>query len=225
MVKIFVSRYEEKKSDILLSKMSFLSYENLKQIGRYKQQKDRCLSFLGIGMLFAFYDRYTEFSEDIIYLQNYDFLSQKALSCDLKLVRNENGKPYAANKDNLFFNISHSNEMCVLAISDGEVGVDVQEIREIRGDIAKRFFCKEETEYINLDDADENRKTIEIWSIKESYVKMLGKGLGYGLDAFKIDFFEGKIYDNIEKCNMAIFRSENVSDNYVLSYCIPCKKA
>ena len=56
------------------------------------------------------------------------------------------GKPKLANTDlPLRFNLSHSKTLAVLAIAlDKEVGVDVEDIRPIEVDVAKRFFSKAE---------------------------------------------------------------------------------
>ena len=51
---------------------------------------------------------------------------------------NEHGKPYAAGLD-VHFSISHSGNYAVCAVSDKEIGVDVEKIREINPKIFERF--------------------------------------------------------------------------------------
>ena len=102
------------------------------------------------------------------------------------LIYNEYGKPYFENS-NLFFNMSSSGCYTVLAISNKEVGVDIERIT-LNDSVIDRICTDEEKEIIkNADDF-----TI-MWTKKESYVKWLGIGLSYGLknvDTLKIKGFK-----------------------------------
>ena len=99
----------------------------------------------------------------------------------------KHGKPYA--KDlNIEFNISHSADMVVCAVDDNLVGVDIEKIRHIDLNTAKRIFSDEEIGYIfgsvpgiedyrhYLNDAVLQR-FFELWTKKEAYGKLVGAGL------------------------------------------------
>ena len=99
----------------------------------------------------------------------------------------EHGKPYA--KDlNVEFNISHSADMVVCAVDDNPVGVDIEKIRSVDLNTAKRIFNDWEIRYIfecipdvedyncYLNDAVLQR-FFELWTKKEAYGKLLGVGL------------------------------------------------
>ena len=87
-----------------------------------------------------------------------------------------------------------------MAVSDKPVGIDVQEYKNINKRIADRFFNKKDSEYLDKFEDDEYmKKTIEVWTAKEAYVKMLGKGIGEGLDGFYEDFEEGIIIDALKE--------------------------
>ena len=99
----------------------------------------------------------------------------------------EHGKPYA--KDlNVEFNISHSADMVVCAVDTNPVGVDIEKIRSVDLNTAKRIFNKDEIRYIfeclpdvedynhYLSDAPLQR-FFELWTKKEAYGKLLGVGL------------------------------------------------
>ena len=109
-----------------------------------------------------------------------------------EIIYNEYGKP--SFKDNpIFFNVSHSKDYTVLVISSKEVGVDIQKIT-YRKNIIDRICTNEEKKIIK--NADDFTK---IWVKKESYVKMLGKGISYGLcnvDTLKIHNIKLKKYKN-----------------------------
>ena len=59
-----------------------------------------------------------------------------------------NDKPVLRNAKGLYFNISHSGDYVALALSDKEVGCDIQEIRPYNPRVAGRNYCKRETEII-----------------------------------------------------------------------------
>lgn len=104
----------------------------------------------------------------------------------------ENGKPFLAG-EKVFFNLSHSGEETMCVMSDAPVGCDVEKIERPNLDLAKRFFSKEETAEI-LEEADEQMQKesfYRFWTLKESYVKCRGLGLGMALDSFTISLKSG----------------------------------
>ena len=100
---------------------------------------------------------------------------------------NDRGKPYIKGSK-LHFNMSHSGDYVVLAVSDHPVGIDIERLRCGRLSVAKRCFCKEEYEdIINAgSEENQNRRFLEYWTLKEAYVKYLGEGLLVPLDSFRI---------------------------------------
>jgi len=101
----------------------------------------------------------------------------------------EVGKPYIKNCDDIHFNISHSGDYAVCAISDCEVGIDIQKIEKPNLQVAKRFFAKNEYEYI-ANQPDEKSKSdafYRIWTLKESFVKAIGVGTNMPFDSFEFD--------------------------------------
>jgi 4'-phosphopantetheinyl transferase len=132
----------------------------------------------------------------------YRFDRDKKLSCGAylllkKLLSEENitnphfktekyGKPYIHNYENFHFNLSHSSKIVLCAISDMEVGTDVEyNDPEIDLNIAKHYFFNEEYNSIIKSDnpADEFFK---YWVLKESYMKYTGLGMNLNLDSFEI---------------------------------------
>ncbi|HAK58356.1 MAG TPA: hypothetical protein DCP06_05195 [Lachnospiraceae bacterium] len=83
------------------------------------------------------------------------------------------GKPTV---DGLYFNISHTSHMVVGAVSDKEVGVDIEHIRSFDKPLLKRAFTENERA------SAEEKKTRDayftrLWTIKESVMKWYGLGL------------------------------------------------
>ena len=106
------------------------------------------------------------------------------------------GKPMlprdVALSTHLAFNIAHTDGLVACAVvHDADVGIDVETIdRETHAlDLARRYFS--ETECADLEQcAESQRQTrfIEIWTLKEAYVKAIGEGLSRPLNGFTFVF-------------------------------------
>ncbi|MCR5503377.1 MAG: 4'-phosphopantetheinyl transferase superfamily protein [Lachnospiraceae bacterium] len=91
-------------------------------------------------------------------------------------------KPYLPEYPGVFFNLSHSGDYVALALSSFEVGIDIEHMREHTDRIAQRFYSPEENEYLSsLPEKERKREFIRLWTMKESYLKALGEGLGIPL--------------------------------------------
>ena len=110
-------------------------------------------------------------------------------------VPDANGKPSLAHElgaQPLAFNLSHTHGLVACAVAhDAEVGVDVECVE--RGtdsrDIAERYFSA--AELAQLDACPEGRRSahfIELWTLKEAYLKAIGVGLAHPLDTFDFTF-------------------------------------
>lgn len=93
-----------------------------------------------------------------------------------QIVYGVHGKPYLKDDPDIHFNISHCLKGCICAVSDREIGVDIQDIRPFSWDIAKRVCCDNELKMLECAD-DKARLFTKIWAMKESYVKMTGEGI------------------------------------------------
>ena len=92
-------------------------------------------------------------------------------------------KPYLPMYPNFRFNISHSGDYAVCAVSDVPVGVDIQLMRSINPNIAKKYFTENELGYMHAA-CNAEEAFYEIWVRKESLVKAVGKGLKIPLSSF-----------------------------------------
>lgn len=106
-------------------------------------------------------------------------LTFKAINIkDTSIIYNKYGKPYLKN-NKLYFNISHTKNIVIIAIADKEVGIDVQ-YKCYKPQIINKYFTPKEIAYINKA-LDKEDVFTTIWTKKEAYVKMIGEGLSYGL--------------------------------------------
>lgn len=88
----------------------------------------------------------------------------------------QNGKPYLSERDDIFLNLSHSRNSCVCIISEKETAVDITDKRRISMATAKHFCSRNELDSL-VNTADSNTELVRLWSQKECYSKLSGKGL------------------------------------------------
>lgn len=114
-------------------------------------------------------------------------------------INGQTGKPElsGAHESSLTFNLSHTAGFAVCAIGRHRpVGIDVERIREMEdaSAIARRFFSPQEVAAIDrLQGPDRLERFFEVWTLKEAYVKGLGRGLTVPLDSFAFGFRDGRL--------------------------------
>ncbi len=108
-------------------------------------------------------------------------LARQAIAIELKTTPENvrfrigtNGKPYVEEK-NIEFSISHSGDIAVCAVSDAPVGIDIEQIRDVNINVAKRLFTADEQMYVFEKWSISKQRFYEVWTRKEAYVKKLGK--------------------------------------------------
>ena len=138
----------------------------------------------------------------------------------------ERNKPIFKNyPKNLYYNLSHSGNMAMCVISDKNIGCDIQEITEKENilELAKRFFHPDEFKIVqNAQEIERLDYFFRIWTLKESYIKNTGKGLGTSLRDFKICIDDNlKFYINDVLNENYIFKEIQTGDSkYKSAICI-----
>lgn len=95
-----------------------------------------------------------------------------------RLTYNQYGKPAFSEHPELKFNLSHCDGLAVCLISDHECGVDIEPKRHIRSGIIRRVFTQEEQQILAESEQPDWTFT-KLWTLKESYVKAIGRGIGF----------------------------------------------
>lgn len=128
-----------------------------------------------------------------------------------------NAKPVLTSHPQLAFNLSHSGDYVVLVYEKNAeaIGVDIQQIRDISEGMQKKILHKKEWEY-PLDNILLNR----IWAIKESVVKMTGKGLATDFRSLYVDM-EHRIVTNDDGKSVS-YKELPAPDGYVMA--VVCTK-
>jgi 4'-phosphopantetheinyl transferase len=106
-----------------------------------------------------------------------------------QFVYGPHGKPGLSSHE-LQFNVSHSHDMAMIAISEStEVGCDIERIDpSFAGEqIPERFFSPSEVASLRaLPLADQCEAFFRCWTRKEAYIKACGMGVSLGLDTFDV---------------------------------------
>lgn len=106
---------------------------------------------------------------------------------DLDIRRGPWGKPRSAAHSEICFNISHCPAAAACILGKSPVGVDVERAFPYRESLARRICQEAEWKRWQEFSPDERERQLRaLWSMKESYVKRDGRGLGYGVE--KVDF-------------------------------------
>jgi 4'-phosphopantetheinyl transferase len=106
-----------------------------------------------------------------------------------------NGKPWVdpqVGPHEIQFNISHTRGLAAAALaSRGAIGVDVEEIDDAKADlaIAEAYFARSEVEILQqAPPSERTRCFFRLWTLKEAYIKAIGKGLSAPLNSFAFVF-------------------------------------
>ena len=102
----------------------------------------------------------------------------------------ENGKPCLLHYPEIQFNLSHSGNMVMAAFSSCPVGCDVEKKQEARMKVAQRFFAPSEQKLLLAAEEGNERNLLfsRLWTLKESFLKVDGRGMAMPLDSFSIEF-------------------------------------
>ncbi len=141
---------------------------------------------------------------------------------DMIVLNKDNyGKPFLKGFKDFHYNLSHSQKWIVCAVDNLPIGIDVEAVRPIETDIARRFFSREE--YENLISKEIHERTayfFELWTLKESYIKAWGKGLSVPLDSFTVrsNAMGIEVYTKNE-FNKCFFKQYQIDPKYKMAVC------
>lgn len=190
MTKLYVCEIsnliEEVKAEenVLNTYFDKLGKERIAHILKHSKAEDRARS-LGVSLLLLF--ALQQEKTDISKLPDFSYI--------------ENGKPYLKELENLYFNLSHTKNIIACVISNVEVGVDVEHVREIKENTINRVFTEREKALIGFN----IEGYIQLWTTKEACAKVQGKGLADILDGLEIVETENGKF--IQKLNQDIIKT------------------
>lgn len=129
------------------------------------------------------------------------------------------GKPYLKGMEQCHYNISNTDGMVVCAVSDICVGVDVERRKPFRKGILRKCASNLETEYIleTEEKKQQEERFFQLWTLKESYIKMTGEGMRIPLQ--EVAFEQLKEKETTIKCNKRGSFYQKSQGEYWISLC------
>lgn len=103
----------------------------------------------------------------------------------------EGGKPFIADRPDIFFNMSHCRAGAACVIDSRPVGVDIETIRPYKPILARRVLSDDELAAVESS-VRPDIEFIRLWTMKESYLKMTGEGIRSDLKTVPLssEFFD-----------------------------------
>ena len=148
---------------------SILSDYEREMVNKYKSEELKNRQIISKGVLRVLIAKYTNFSPN-----------------EINLYYNEFGKPFVSGDsdgNNLFFNLSHSDNIAVFIFSKNwNVGIDVERVKELADMESVVNLCFSESEkkwFGKIQSAKKKEIFYKIWTSKEAYIKAIGKGLSF----------------------------------------------
>jgi len=102
------------------------------------------------------------------------------------LVHDSCGRPSVAAHPEVHVSISHCEGAVLVAASSARIGVDVEWLRPLDHFALMRMLNLAEIDRV-LRSPDPDREFFRYWTLKESYLKAIGTGLGYALKELDVD--------------------------------------
>lgn len=207
MIEVYAVRLRAKlNEDVFQHLLNFIDKEKRERIKRFRRWED------------AHRTLYADLLSRYIIMDTLDVDHR-----DISFSTNPYHKPFLNRFDHFHFNCAHSGEWIVCATDHSSIGVDIEEIKPIDLGVSLRFFSAEEHRALLL---KKNLGRLSffytLWTLKESYLKAVGKGLYQSLNSFTIKFMEnGKIglYLGGRMIPNIFFRVYPIDENYKLAVC------
>ncbi|KOR90575.1 4'-phosphopantetheinyl transferase family protein [Paenibacillus solani] len=191
--------------DQLLVGLAIMGEDKAKRISNFVMRKDRERGILGDLLI-----RYL--------IGNKFNVSPEGIA----IVTDLYGKPYWNDRRKCDFNISHSGDWVVGVLANNCVGIDVEQIGPMDLSVARHVFSEAELQILHKKAGEAAKDYFyEQWTLKESYIKAIGKGFYYSTRDFTINAqaCENQVIDE-KQTDLYSLKSYQIDPNYKLSVCI-----
>ena len=183
---------------------TFLSPDRRSMLRKFKFVEDRIRSI------------FSELLVRTYTIENFGMVNE-----EIRFIKNKYGKPAIAGSMPFHYNISHSGHWVVAVFDDFPVGIDIEKIEKI--DLAVADFCFSQVEKKQLLDQPEESHLAhfyKVWTLKESYIKAVGKGLSIPPQSFSISLINKEIrFQSDTDKEHWCFHQYTIDDGYKLSLC------
>ncbi len=139
------------------------------------------------------------------------------------LDKNEYGKPYLKDYPHIHFNISHAGDIAICAISNQQIGADVEILKDFHTSIFRKVFTDEEKAFYDKMAVTEEKSKewfFRFWTLKEARIKHAGLGLSMSLTSFSFTFDLTADPYTIQCSDKDVYCWQQIlEEKYVLSIC------
>lgn len=208
----------------------------LEKVKQAKRKEDKILS-AGAGLLlrYAVWESSASACKSRVECRKVSVkeILENAQLPELSFGQKEGGKPYfkeecAAEMKLPFFSLSHSGEYVMCALSDEEIGGDIQKIPEADENRLKRenriagkhFTVPESTWCLQGDIGQQRERFYRIWAAKEAYMKLTGAGLSEGLSSFDVDLKNAVVTKKTDEVKRAVLQEVQAPPGYTAAVCV-----
>mgnify|MGYP000328036635 FL=1 len=135
-------------------------------------------------------------------------------------VEQETGsKPCLKGAEDVEFNISHTRGLVVCAVADR-----AERIRPFKEGLMRRVCSESERGFVleGRSEAARQERFCRLWTLKESFVKAIGRGLAFPLGDITFSLEEGAVKGSIPGWR---FYQSRVYQSYIISVCAADEKA
>ncbi|SFE23021.1 4'-phosphopantetheinyl transferase [Paenibacillus algorifonticola] len=207
MIEVYMLRLDERKAAALYPVMlNYVSESKREAVRRYRRPIDAYRSLTGEILARLAISKRWQLSND-----------------ELSFYKNEFGKPLLHNPSiGCHFNVSHSGDWVVCAFGDCPVGIDIERMKPQDLSIAERFFTSDEYKMLmSLAGSRQLTYFYQLWTLKESYIKAVGKGMSIPLDSFSFLIKEdGEVAASLEEgASAAYFMQTFADDDHAMALC------
>lgn len=142
-----------------------------------------------------------------------------------------NGKPFVQGSKAVYFNLTHSADVIILAVTEeGEIGVDIEQVdREFEWMRVDSVLAPIEIEWIKENELTDPfsvyQRFFQIWTLKEAYIKCTGEGMSRHLKKLNfyvlpehIQFLDST--NDAQKTEEHYFESYIYDSNFIFSICL-----
>lgn len=142
--------------------LNLLPLERQQKVHRYRRVIDQKLSIISYLLLL------------------YGLRQEYGITESVRWMHDHNQKPYLIDYPHIHFNISHCECCAAVAISNREIGIDVQNVTTYDAALASSVCSTSELEQLSQS-TQPDMLFIQYWALKESYLKKIGTGITKGM--------------------------------------------
>ncbi|MBQ8724632.1 MAG: 4'-phosphopantetheinyl transferase superfamily protein [Oscillospiraceae bacterium] len=134
---------------------------------------------------------------------------------DFSLGKNSHGKPFLSSHPDIYINLSHCCGLAVCGAGCAPLGIDCEPVGKMRSGAARRVCAPIETVQLQNSDNQDLLFT-RIWTLKESFVKAVGRGISYPMKNAVFSLEDNHILTNVTGAG---FCQYIIDGRFVISAC------